>query len=55
MNSDSIILQKVAEKDPKAAKKNVVEKDPKAAEDLKGWSYFYQLDKSLSYLNYLAR
>ena len=42
MNSDSIILQKVAKK------------DPKAAEDLKGWSHFYQLDKSLSYLRYLA-
>ena len=38
MNSDSTILQRVAEK------------DPKAAEDLKGWSHFYQVNKSLPYL-----
>ena len=45
MNSDSLILQKVAEK------------DPKAAQDLKGWSHLYQIDKSLSSLRYryLAR
>ena len=42
MNSDSIIPQEVAEK------------DPKAAEDLKRWSNYYQLDKNLSYLRYLA-
>ena len=33
MNSDSIVLQKVAEN------------DPKEAEDLNSWSHFYQLDK----------
>ena len=42
MSSDSIILQKVAEK------------DPKVAENLKCWSRFYQLDKGLSYFRYLA-
>ena len=42
MDSNSIIIQKVAEK------------DPKAAEDLKGWSHFYQLDKVYKvYLRYI--